>query len=168
MLILLNCDIITRNYDYIWTYVRDITDLQVADNRVDYGISKDLVADTLRNFGIKLYTNSRNQDDIYASLLGVDAGGSFLPSTGSYLINDYVTASQYTIPDNDIVKETYKRIYHNLPYLLKTKGTRRGLRALINCFGITDTILKIKEYRLKKKRLLNYPLASTALLAYST
>jgi hypothetical protein len=140
-----------QHYDYIWTYIKDITDLQVADNRVDYGISKDLVADTLRNFGIKLYTNSRNQEDLYLSLLGIDSNNSTLPSTGSYVINNYVTASQYTIPDNDIVKETYKRLYHNLPYLLKTKGTRRGLRALINCFGITDTILKIREYGGNKK-----------------
>ena len=135
-----------QHYDYIWTYIKDITDIQVADNRIDFGISKDLVADTLRNFGIKLYTNSRNQDDIYSSLLGINAEGSFLPSTGSYLIDTYVTASQYTIPDNDIVKETYKRIYHNMPYLLKTRGTRAGLRALINCFGIPETILKVREF----------------------
>jgi hypothetical protein len=140
-----------QHYDYIWTYIKDITDLQVADNRIDFGISKDLVADTLRNFGIKLYTNSRNQEDLYLSLLGIDSNNSTLPSTGSYMINNYVTASNNTIPDNDIVKETYKRIYHNLPYLLKTKGTRRGLHALINCFGITDTILKIKEYGGNKK-----------------
>jgi hypothetical protein len=140
-----------QHYDYIWTYIKDITDLQVADNRVDFGISKDLVADTLRNFGIKLYTNSRNQEDLYLSLLGIDSNNSTLPSTGSYMINTYVTASNNTIPDNDIVKETYKRIYHNLPYLLKTKGTRRGLRALINCFGIPDTILKVKEYGGNKK-----------------
>jgi hypothetical protein len=142
-----------QHYDYIWTYIKDITDLQIADNRIDYGISKDLVADTLRNFGIKLYTNSRNQEDLYLSLLGVNADNSTLPSTGSYMIDTYVTASQYTIPDNDIVKETYKRLYHNLPYLLKAKGTRRGLRALINCFGITDTILKIKEYGGNRKDL---------------
>jgi hypothetical protein len=142
-----------QHYDYIWTYIKDITDLQVADNRIDYGISKDLVADTLRNFGIKLYTNSRNQEDLYLALLGIDSNAATLPSTGSYMINNYVTASQYTIPDNDIVKETYKRLYHNLPYLLKTKGTRRGLRALINCFGITDTILKIREYGGNRKDL---------------
>jgi hypothetical protein len=142
-----------QHYDYIWTYIKDITDLQVADNRVDYGISKDLVADTLRNFGIKLYTNSKNQEDLYLSLLGIDSNNSTLPSTGSYMIDNYVTASNNTIPDNDIVKETYKRIYHNLPYLLKTKGTRRGLRSLINCFGIPDTILKIKEYGGNRKDL---------------
>ena len=142
-----------QHYDYIWTYIKDITDLQVADNRIDFGISKDLVADTLRNFGMKLYTNSRNQEDLYLSLLGIDSNNSTLPSTGSYMINTYVTASNNTIPDNDIVKETYKRIYHNLPYLLKTKGTRRGLHSLINCFGIPETILKVKEYGGNKKDL---------------
>ena len=140
-----------QHYDYIWTYARDITDLSIADNRIDHGISKDLVADTLRNFGIQLYTNSRGQDDLYISLLGIDANNNTLPSTGSLVIDTYVTASQYTIPSNDITKETYKRLYHNLPYLLKTKGTRRGLRALINCFGIPETILKVKEYGGNKK-----------------
>ena len=140
-----------QHYDYIWTYARDITDLSIADNRIDHGISKDLVADTLRNFGIQLYTNSRGQDDLYISLLGIDANNNTLPSTGSLVIDTYVTASQYTIPSSDITKETYKRLYHNIPYLLKTKGTRRGLRALINCFGIPETILKVKEYGGNKK-----------------
>ena len=140
-----------QHYDNIWTYAKDITDLQVADNRIDFGISKDLVADTLRNFGIKLYTNSRGQDDLYLSLLGIDSNNNTLPSTGSLVIDTFVTSSNQTIPNNDIVKETYKRIYHNLPYLLKTKGTRTGLRALINCFGIPETILKVKEYGGTKK-----------------
>lgn len=142
-----------QHYDNIWVYIKDITNLQVADNRIDHGISKDLVADTLRNFGIKLYTNSRGQDDLYMSLLGINSNYGTLHSTGSYIINNYVTASAYTISDNDIVKETYKRIYHNLPYLLKTKGTKRGLRALINCFGIPETILKVKEFGGNKKDL---------------
>ena len=135
-----------QHYDYIWSYIKDITNLQIADNRLDYGISKDLIAETLRNFGIKLYTNSRNNEDIYTFLLGINPEGGTLPLTGSYLIENYVTASQETIPGNDIVKETYKRIYHNLPYLLKSKGTKAGLRALINCFGIPETILRINEF----------------------
>jgi hypothetical protein len=49
-------------------------------------------------------------------------------------------------PIDDYNKEVYKRIYHNLPYLAKTKGTIPGLRALINCFGVPDTILRISEF----------------------
>jgi len=135
-----------QHFDYIWTYVKDITNKNLADNRLNSGISKDLVAETLKSFGIKLYTNSRSNENIYSSLLGVNPDGTFLPQTGSYQITNYVSASNYTIPENDIVKETYKRIYHNLPYLLKSRGTRKGIRALINCFGIPKTILDVKEF----------------------
>ena len=62
--------------------------------------------------------------------------------------NSYVdgSLSGRTVPGDDITKEFYKRLYHNLPYLLKTRGTMRGLRALINCFGVPDTILRINEF----------------------
>jgi hypothetical protein len=42
--------------------------------------------------------------------------------------------------------EIYKRIYHNLPYLLKSKGTKRGVKALIACFGIPDSMLTVNEF----------------------
>ena len=47
---------------------------------------------------------------------------------------------------DDVNKSLYKRIYHNIPYLLKSKGTIAGLRALITSYGIPDTILKISEF----------------------
>lgn len=135
-----------QHFDYIWTYIKDITNKPQADNRLNYGISKDLVAEALKSFGIKLYTNSRNNQNIYSSLLGENPNGTFLPYTGSYLIENYITSSNYTTPDNDIVKETYKKIYHNLPFLLKSKGTKKGIRALINCFGIPETILDVRNF----------------------
>lgn len=135
-----------QHYDYLWTYIKAITDIQNADNRLEHGISKDLVASALQSFGIKLYTNNRNNEDIYTAFLGVTPSGSLLPSTGSLLITNYVTASYQTTPDSDIVAEGYKRLYHNLPLLLKAKGTYNGLRALMNCFGIPTTLLRIDEY----------------------
>jgi hypothetical protein len=135
-----------QHFDYIWTYIKDITNKPQADNRLNYGISKDLVAEALKSFGIKLYTNSRNNQNIYSSLLGENPDGTFLPYTGSYLIENYITSSNYTTPDNDIVKETYKRLYHNLPFLLKSKGTKKGIRAIINCFGIPETILNVRNF----------------------
>ena len=41
----------------------------------------------------------------------------------------------------DISKEIWKRLYHNAPYLLKTKGTERGIKALMSCYGVPETIL---------------------------
>ena len=144
-----------QHYDSIWTYYKDVTNLHQADNRLDYGISKDLVAEALKSFGIKIYQNNFTSNDLYSALLGYTTNspeitGSLPVTTGSFqeYINNYITASYdaSVLPLDDYNKEIYKRIYHNLPYLSKTKGTIPGLRALINCFGVPDTILRISEF----------------------
>jgi hypothetical protein len=142
---------IGQHFDNLYVYIDAITDRYDADNRVNYGIPKELVADALRSMGIKLYQNNFSSDDLYAAFLGINGSGSFLPPTGSELITNYVTASNEPIPLNNLNLETYKRLYHNLPYLLKKKGTVEGLRALINIFGIPDTILRISEFGGKDK-----------------
>ena len=73
-----------QSFDSVWTYSRAITDLKDADNRIDYGISKDMVADALRSLGIKLYTSDRTNADIYEAFLGLTPSGSLTPSTGSH------------------------------------------------------------------------------------
>ena len=140
-----------QHFDHVWTYTKAIGDLKDADNRTDRGISKDLVADALRSLGIKLYTSNRTNEDIYTSILGVSPTGGLVPDTGSLRIENYISASNEVTSYDDVNKEVYKRIYHNLPYLLKTKGSYRGLRALLNCFGIADNILRINEFGGNKK-----------------
>jgi hypothetical protein len=144
-------NMIGQHFDILYSYINTITDRFNADNRLDYGISKDLVADALRGAGLKLYQNNFSSDDLYSALLGINASGSLLPPTGSEVITNYITASNDAYPLENVNKSTYKRLYHNLPYLLNKKGTVEGLRALINCFGIPDTILRISEFGGKDK-----------------
>jgi hypothetical protein len=148
-------EMVAQSYDNIWIYYKDVTNRYNADNRLDSGISKDLVANALRSFGVKLYQNNFSTNDLYSAFLGYGAinpeiTGSTPVTAGSgqEYINNYITASYdaSVMPLDDINKETYKRLYHNLPYLAKTKGTIPGLRALINCFGVPDTILRISEF----------------------
>jgi len=144
-------NMIGQHFDILYSYINTLTDRFNNDNRLDYGISKDLVADALRGAGLKLYQNNFSSDDLYSALLGINASGSLLPPTGSEVITNYITASNDAYPLENINKSTYKRLYHNLPYLLNKKGTVEGLRALINCFGIPDTILRISEFGGKDK-----------------
>ena len=144
-------NMIGQHFDILYSYINTITDRFNTDNRLDYGISRDLVADALRGAGIKLYQNNFSSDDLYSALLGINASGSLLPPTGSEVITNYITASNDAYPLENVNKSTYKRLYHNLPYLLNKKGTVEGLRALINCFGIPDTILRISEFGGKDK-----------------
>jgi len=133
-------------FDQIWLYTKAIENRQDSDNSLSGGISVDLVADALRSYGVTLYESNFSNGDLYTSYLGITPGGSTLPPTGSELITSYVTASADTTPFNDAQKLVYKRLYHNLPFLLKKKGTIAGLKVLLNCFGIPDTILRINEF----------------------
>jgi hypothetical protein len=153
---LLFVDMIGQHFDNIWVYTKDITNKFSADNRLDYGISKDLVADAIKDFGVKLYANNFSIDDLYTAFLGITPSGSLFPypnqtstlptPSGYEYIDTLISASSDVIPLDDANKRLYKRIYHNLPYLLKTKGTIAGLRALVTSYGIPDTILRINEF----------------------
>tara|TARA_Y100001963_G_scaffold158176_1_gene256922 strand:+ start:3622 stop:8316 length:4695 start_codon:yes stop_codon:yes gene_type:complete len=68
-------------------------------------------------------------------------------SSSNYSITYDVADSQNTnLAANDYTKEIWRRLLNNLPYLAKTKGTSRSIRALISCYGIPATILQIMEY----------------------
>ena len=156
-------DMVGQNFDSVWVYLKDVTNKFDADNRLNYGVSKDLVADILRDLGVKIYQNNFSVNDLYSALLGITPSGSLynlpyttgsLPTPQGYeYINTYVTASATgsLMPTYDINAEIYKRIYNNLPYLLKKKGTPEGLRALITLYGIPDTIIRINEFGGKDK-----------------
>lgn len=146
-------EMVGQHFDTVYTYYNGISQDTRADNRLDYGISKNVVADTLRDFGIKLYQSNFTTNDLYTSLLGMQLNGSLTFPTGSEVINTYVTASATSslFPIGDLDKQLYKRIHYNLPYLLKKKGTVEGLRGLITTFGIPDTILRINEFGGKDK-----------------
>jgi len=147
--------------DNVWVYVKDITNKYDADNRLNYGVSKDLVAQILRDFGVKLYQNNYSDFDLYSAFIGTTASGSLFPfpymtsslptPTGYEYVNVAISASDDAVPVDDINKRIYKRLYNNLPYLLKKKGTLAGLRALINVYGVPDTILRISEFGGKDK-----------------
>ena len=141
---LLFINMLAQHFDNIWIYQKAVSDKYDADNRINFGISKDLVRTTLENFGVKLYNSNFNLESIFGAFIGE----SYI--SGSEQINEYkiitsgsTNAYLQPMPFDNYQKEVYKRIYHNLPLLTKAKGTERGLRALINSFGIPSQILEI-------------------------
>jgi hypothetical protein len=145
-------DMIGQYYDNIWIYYKDVTNRYNGDNRLEYGISKDLIADAIRSFGLKIYQNNFSVSDLFDAFTGFNSG-SYSRTTNPNPVDaerilTYETASResYYTPLDDVNKEMYKRIYHNLPYLLKSKGTVAGLQNIISMFGITSSILTINEF----------------------
>jgi hypothetical protein len=124
-------NMIGHYYDLIYGYIKEYTKLYDRNESLLEGFSKDLVYAISQNLGID-FENGAAIEDLWQYALGVD-------STGSY-------TSTFKVSSQDRVKEIWKRVIANLPYLLKTKGTERSIRALINCYGLPATILRIREY----------------------
>ena len=78
---------IGQHFDDLWLYSKAVTDKYDGDNRLDKGISKDLVGEALRNFGIKLYTSNKSTQDLFSTFTGQAY------QSGSEKITDYVVAS---------------------------------------------------------------------------
>jgi hypothetical protein len=133
-------DMIGHYFDNIWIYISSINELYNADNNLEKGVSKDIVYDALQSLGVKLY-NSKGDDNFNDYISGLNSGSTLFTDdfsvTSSYLNN---------IPKKDLLAETYKRIYHNIPLLSKTRGTTTGLQNLITTFGISSSILSPKEF----------------------
>ena len=137
-------DMMGQYFDNIWLYIENITDKNIAHNGLKEGISKDIVFNALKEKGIPAFDQFENAN-LFEYLIGSYTGSDsfvYQAPAGQTMI----TASNESIPKGDITKEVWKRLYHNAPYLLKTKGTERGIKALMACYGIPETILHVKEY----------------------
>ncbi len=118
-------------FDDILPYIKEYTERYNHTQKLSEGMSKDLLFVLGENLGFE-FENGSSLDDLWKYALGTDATGN--------------SDTAYNTTTQDTVKSLSKRLIVNLPYLIKTKGTERCLRALINIFGIPETILRIKEY----------------------
>ena len=147
---------IGQHFDHIWIYIKSLSNIYDADNKLNKGISKDIVFHQLKSLGIEAFDQFENAP-LTEYMLGIGSGSNNYNVGFNYGVGHYasssntpsetlITASNNSIPKGDIAKEIWKRLYHNAPYLLKTKGTERGLKALMNCYGIPPSIINVKEY----------------------
>lgn len=118
-------------FDLIYAYIKQMSYVYNRDQSLFEGFSRDIIYQVAQGLGID-FDNGSSFQDLWEYILGETPAGA--------------QGSVYRVSSEDRVKEIWKRIINNLPYLLKTKGTERGIRALINCYGIPQTILRIKEF----------------------
>ena len=143
---------IGQHFDNMWIYFKAVADKYDADNRLDFGVSKDIVRSAVESFGIKLDTSGINNENLFSMFTGESIiTGSELITSQSIILSGSDNQHLQPVPKDHYQKEIYKRIYHNIPLLIKSKGTERGLRALINCYGIPDDILTINVLGGQKK-----------------
>ena len=168
-------NMIGQSFDEIWLYTKAITKKLNTTNNLDEGIPLSLADDMITSLGYTGFGNNYNNQDNFIGLIGND-NGSYVPPTGSEFITNYIAVNGvggvisywdpgysyedyveefenngFPYPIDRVSKEIFKRLYHNMSYLVKKKGTVSGLRQLINIWGIPNTILRINEFGGKNK-----------------
>ena len=128
-------NMIGHHYDIVYSYINNLSNIYKPEEHPQLGQSKDTLYELAKSLGWSL-TDGKQASALWQYKLGVSSGSGTYQSTGSL----------FSKSDESITTEIWRRIVNNLPYLLKTKGTARSVKALMNTYGIPQTLLSIREY----------------------
>lgn len=64
-------NMIGQHFDSIWTYTKALSKKYDADNRLDKGVSRDLVGDILKSFGINIPTTNQTISSLFNVFTGI-------------------------------------------------------------------------------------------------
>ena len=159
-------NMVGQHFDEIWLYTQNVAEKLNTTSDIFDGVPLDLAEEAIKSLGFKGYGSNVSNQDNYIGLIG-ENNGDYLPPTGSETITNYIAVNSGEIINywgsnvsplpafpyalDQVNKEVFKRLYHNMSYLVKKKGTISGLRQLINVWGIPNTILRINEFGGKNK-----------------
>ena len=130
-------DMVGQHFDELWLYIKSVTDINDRQSDLSKGLSKDLIFTLAKSLG---WDTQDGKDLIELSRFGF---GQKLTG-GSYGL--YTSGSLDSPTEADVSKEITKRLIASLPYILKSKGTVGSLKAIMNCYGIPSSILRVREY----------------------
>ena len=120
---------IGQHFDNIYYHTKSIEKSRGLGYKSKDGISDKLLFDVLKSFNWDA-KNLAADEQLWNYALGLDSNGD---------TKNITPAKQRTY-------EVWRRIVNNLPYLLKHKGSRRGVYALLSCYGIPSSNLSIFEF----------------------
>jgi len=132
-------NMIGQHFDVMYLYTDHILKKNLREENPKSGMSQDLIFDATRNLGWTL-SHGTQAKDLWEYALGVSGSGEPV-WTGKTTTNKYLAKTE-----EQRTKEVWRRILNNLPYIYKSKGTSRGVKALLAAYGIPQTLLTIREY----------------------
>jgi hypothetical protein len=126
-----------HHYDIIYSYINHMNRIHTREENPKLGMPNELLYTVAKQFGWNL-TNGNQQQELWSYVLGTDEAG--IPQTGSNSVNGTSLSAK------DRTYTVWRRIVNNLPLLLKSKGTKRSVQALLSCYGIPQSMISINEY----------------------
>jgi len=140
---LLFLDMIGNYFDIIWAYIKGMSDQKkISETNMD-GIEDKFLYQYLQSFGWNA-KNLNSNKQLWDYTFGLNNNAQ----TGSFTSNniEYLPTDTELITPEKATHQIWRRIANNLPYLLKHKGSQRGINALLTCYGIAASNLSIMEF----------------------
>ena len=134
-------DMVGQQFDELWLYTKNISEITDRQNDLSKGFSKDLVFKLAKSLG---WDTQDGKDLLDLSRFGFGQKVTTVSGSNSYSL--YTSGSLGSPPEGDISKEITKRLISSMPFILKSKGTINSLKAIMNCYGIPSSILRVREY----------------------
>ena len=122
-------DMIGHHFDTIWTYINGVKQLKELHQPSNHKQFRNLIQHMLSSLGWE-GKKAFNANYLWEYALGKLPDGT----------------QKYGITPKEASEEVWKRILHNMPYLLKHKGTARSIKAIIASYGIPNSLLTIMEF----------------------
>jgi hypothetical protein len=122
-------------YDNIYIYLKNFLSIYDKSNDIYQGYPKEITYWIGKSIGKELYNDNINAD-LINYYLGQNISGSSI----------YTSGSSYPLNANEMTVEIWKRLITSYPHIQKTKGTAQAIKAIMSCYGIPSTLLRIKEY----------------------
>ena len=138
---LLFLDMIGNYFDIIWAYIKGMSDQKKISETNTDGIEDKFLYQYLQSFGWDA-KNLNSNKQLWEYTFGVNNNGD-IPTFTS---DDYMGDNTIQITPEKATNQIWRRIANNLPYLLKHKGSIRGINALLTCYGIASSNLSIMEF----------------------
>ena len=137
-------DMIAQHFDVLYNYIDNLKQQRVRNEKLDIGISKDLIFDTLKSFGWKPQSGL-DLENIWEYFIGSDSQGLYQTTSSAEHPSaaEQIFVQSESISRRDLELEPLSRVINNLPYILKTKGTKASVRALLNCYGVPQSFFKV-------------------------
>ena len=126
-----------HHFDILHTYIKHTSLLYKREENPKLGISDELLYSVAKQFGWNLQDGNQYQE-LWQYVLGTNEAGT--PLTGSNTVGDP------SVSGKNMTYAVWRRIVNNLPLLLKSKGTKRSVQALLSCYGIPNSLISINEY----------------------
>lgn len=138
---LLFLDMIGNYFDIIWAYIKGMSDQRkISETNID-GIEDKFLYQYLESFGWDA-KNLNSNKQLWSYVFGLNDSGEL----NTYTTDEYLGDNTTKITPQQATNQVWRRIANNLPYLLKHKGSVRGINALLTCYGIASSNLSIIEF----------------------